>query len=260
MRSGGGQPQGLPLQWACLFSGSVVTDTTNIFVAIVFSCRLSPTPPIMKMVGWTPPEMGDSRIAPTGGWPGVFSEESFMQFCGCTPWDENVCGAEAGNHKGCPYNGFAGAYFRSNRSCRLSPTPPIMKMAVRAIRESPLREVGRGYFLRNHSCSLAAAHRGMKMYAERRRATTRVAPTMGLQGLIFVAIVHVGCHRHHLNHENGGRGGSRIAPTGGWPGVFSEESFMQFCGCTPWDENVFGAEAGNHKGCPYNGFVGVLFS
>ena len=140
---------------------------------------------------------GDSRIAPTGGWPGVFSEESFMQPCGCTPWDENVCGAEAGNHKGCPYNGFAGSYFRSNRSCRLSPTPPIMKMAAGAIRESPLREVGRGYFLRNHSCSLAAAHRGMKMYAERRRATTRVAPTMGLLGSIFVAIVHVGCHRHH---------------------------------------------------------------
>ena len=97
---------------------------------------------------------GDSRIAPTGGWPGVFSEESFMQPCGCTPWDENVCGAEAGNHKGCPYNGFVGVYFRTNRSCRLSPTPPIMKMGVRAIRESPLREVGRGYFLRNHPCRL----------------------------------------------------------------------------------------------------------
>ena len=37
-----------------------------------------------------------------------------MQPCGCTPWDENVCGAEAGNHKGCPYNGFVGVYFQSN--------------------------------------------------------------------------------------------------------------------------------------------------
>ena len=27
--------------------------------------------------------------------------------------DENVCGAEVGNHKGCPYDGFVGAYFRT---------------------------------------------------------------------------------------------------------------------------------------------------
>ena len=73
---------------------------------------------------------GGSRIALTGGWPGVLSEESFMQFCGCTPWDENVCGAEAGNHKGCPYNGFVGVYFRSNRSCRLPPAPISMKMGT----------------------------------------------------------------------------------------------------------------------------------
>ena len=45
---------------------------------------------------------------------GLFSEESFMQPCNCTPWDEHVCGAEAGNHKGCPYNGFVGVYFRTN--------------------------------------------------------------------------------------------------------------------------------------------------
>ena len=36
------------------------------------------------------------------------------------------------------------AYFCSKRSCRLSPTPPIMKVSVGAIRESSLREVGRG--------------------------------------------------------------------------------------------------------------------
>ena len=52
--------------------------------------------------------MGDSRIAPTGGRTVV--------------------------------------YFQRDRSCRFSPTPPIMKMAEWAIRESPLREVGRGLF------------------------------------------------------------------------------------------------------------------
>ena len=111
----------------------------------------------------------------------------------CTTSNENVCGAEAGNHKGCPYSGFAGTYFHTNRSCRFSPTSPIMKMGRGGSRTAPTG----GYFQRNHSCSFAAAHRGMKMCAERRRATTRVAPTMGLQGLIFVPIVHVGCHRHH---------------------------------------------------------------
>ena len=29
---------------------------------------------------------------------------------------ENGCVSEAGNHKGCPYNGFVGVYFRSNGS------------------------------------------------------------------------------------------------------------------------------------------------
>ena len=61
------------------------------------------------------------------------------------------------------------------------------------------------------------------------------------------------------NHENGTRVDSRIDPTGGWSGLFSEESFMQPCSLHTSDENVCGAEAGNHKGCPYNGFVGVYF-
>ena len=39
-------------------------------------------------------------------------------------------------HKGCPYNRFAGAYFHSNRPCRLPPTPPIMKMGSVGVRES----------------------------------------------------------------------------------------------------------------------------
>ena len=33
----------------------------------------------------------------------------------------------------------------------------------------------------------------MKMYAQRKRATTRVAPTAGLSGLIFRGISHEGC-------------------------------------------------------------------
>ena len=55
----------------------------------------------------------------------------------------NVGRAEAGNHKGCPYDGLAGGYFDANPLCRVPPTPPTMEMAG-AIRESPLREVGRG--------------------------------------------------------------------------------------------------------------------
>ena len=120
------------------------------------------------------------------------SSEYLMRGGTLTTWNEKGCGPEAGNHKGCPYNGFVGVYFRSNRSCRFSPTPPIMKMGLasssshgrrrgldsglrrndggrwrglfseesfmsvvtdttnhengRAIRESPLREVGCGLF------------------------------------------------------------------------------------------------------------------
>ena len=153
-----------------------------------------------------------------------------MQPCGCTPWDENVCGAEAGNHKGCPYNGPAGAYFHSNRSCRLSPTPPIMKMAVRAIRESPLREVGRGYFQRNLSCSLAACTTSNEKCMRSGSGQPQGLPLQwACRGLFsyqsFMSVV-----TDTTNHENGGKGDSRIAPTGGWPGVFSEESLMQPCG------------------------------
>ena len=98
-----------------------------------------------------------------------------------TRGDENGLAPGTGNHKGCPYNRFAGAYFHSNPSCRLPPTPPIMKMAVRAIRESPLlREIGRGLFSEESPMSVATD-------------TT--------------------------NHENGGKGDSRIAPTGDWTGV-----------------------------------------
>ena len=107
-RNGDGQPQGLPLRQVRLglFSYqspmSVATDTTNH--ENVGAIRESP----LREIG-----------------RGLFSEEN-----GLVPG--------TGNHKGCPYNRFAGACFRSNRSCRLSPTPPIMKMAV--------GEIGRGLF------------------------------------------------------------------------------------------------------------------
>ena len=40
-------------------------------------------------------------------------------------------------------------------------------------------------------------YKEMKMGWRRGRATTRVAPTTGLPEAIFIAIAHVGCHRHH---------------------------------------------------------------
>ena len=51
-----------------------------------------------------------------------------------------------------------GQVLLSNRSCRLSPTPPIMKMAVGAIRESPLREIGRGLFSEESSMQACRLH------------------------------------------------------------------------------------------------------
>ena len=35
-----------------------------------------------------------------------------MRVATLTTWNEKGCGAEAGNHKGCPYNGFVGGYFQ----------------------------------------------------------------------------------------------------------------------------------------------------
>ena len=173
MRSGSGQPQGLPLQRICrdLFSYqsfmSAVTDTTNHENGGKGDSRKSP----LREVIFRGISHAALRPAPTS--------------------NENVCGRGSGQPQGLPLQWVCWGLFRTNRSCRLSPTPPIMKMAVRAIRESPLREVGRGYFQRNLSCSLRPAHRGMKMYAERRRATTRVAPTTGLLGSIFVPMTGI---------------------------------------------------------------------
>ena len=61
----------------------------------------------------------------------------------------------------------------------------------------PMSEGCRGLFSEESFMQAEPAHRGMKMYGERRRATTRVAPMTGLSEAIFVPIVHVGCHRHH---------------------------------------------------------------
>ena len=40
--------------------------------------------------------------------------EYFMRVATLTTCNENVREAETGNHKGCPYDGIVGAYFRSN--------------------------------------------------------------------------------------------------------------------------------------------------
>ena len=55
-------------------------------------------------------------------------------------------GAErrTGNHKGCPYDRFAGGYFQRNRSCRLSPTPPIMRVAAGRFANRPYGRLAGG--------------------------------------------------------------------------------------------------------------------
>ena len=65
-----------------------------------------------------------------------------------TTWNENGYGAEEGQPQGLPLRWIVGAYFRSNRSCRLSPTPPIMKMAGR-FANRPYGRLAVGYFQRN---------------------------------------------------------------------------------------------------------------
>ena len=82
----------------------------------------------------------DFRILATLG----ISHEGFT----LTTCNENMRGVETGDHKGRPYNRFVGVYFRSNRSCRLSPTPPIMKMAVGGYFQRNDREPGS-----DHSCN-----------------------------------------------------------------------------------------------------------
>ena len=62
-----------------------------------------------------------------------------MRVATLTTCNENMCGVETGDHKGRPYNRFVGVYFRSNRTCRLSPTPPIMKMGLGDSRIAPTR-------------------------------------------------------------------------------------------------------------------------
>ena len=98
-----------------------------LFVAIAHvGCHQ--TPPIMKMD--VVRAIRESPLREVGR--GYFRRNHSCSLAACTTSNEKVCGAEAGNHKGCPYDGFAGAYFRTNRSCRLSPTPPIMKMGLAA--------------------------------------------------------------------------------------------------------------------------------
>ena len=95
-----------------------------------------------------------------------FSQGSLCLFQFREPRELDSCPVSepgTGNHKGCPYNRFAGAYFHSNRPCRLPPTPPSTKMTganrVRRLDSGLRRNDGwrrhTGYFQRNHPCRLA---------------------------------------------------------------------------------------------------------
>ena len=59
----------------------------------------------------------DSRLRGNDGWGGRggYFRGILHAALGLHTSDENVCGAKAGNHKGCPYNGFVGVYFHTNR-------------------------------------------------------------------------------------------------------------------------------------------------
>ena len=92
---------------------------------------------------WNEHGVGTSQQGPGSGFRPRIGVRGKLS-AGMTGGGDAVSGT--GNHKGCPYDGLAGVYFRNNPSCRLPPTPPIMKMAVGAIRESPLREIGQGLF------------------------------------------------------------------------------------------------------------------
>ena len=58
------------------------------------------------------PEAGNHKGCPYEGLAGsLFSYQSSMSVVTDTTDHENGCGVEAGNHKGCPYEGLAGALF-----------------------------------------------------------------------------------------------------------------------------------------------------
>ena len=126
----------------------------------------------------------------------------------------------------------------------------------------------------------------MKTGWRRGRATTRVAPTTGLSGPIFIGIAHVGCHRHHQARKWGWSRptGSRDwipAPYRGtgqalrrndgirWHAGYFQRNDRVWLRCvrnhhglmkaTYGDENGLAPGTGNHKGCPYDGFVGAYF-
>ena len=76
------------------------------------SCRLSPTPPTMKM--------GLARASRVRGLDSGLRRNDGLGWRGVGD----------GQPQGLPLRWVAGAYFRGNRSCRLSPTPPTMKMGL----------------------------------------------------------------------------------------------------------------------------------
>ena len=131
-----------------------------------------------------------------------------------------------------------GGCFQRNRSCRLSPRPPIMQMAVGAIREWPLRENGRGLFSGE---SLMSVVTDTTNHANGGRGDSRIVPTGKWTGAVFRGIAHVGCHRP-TNHANGGRGDSRMAPTGDWTGGCFQRN--PSCRLSPTPRNMKMAAAG----------------
>ena len=84
-----------------------------------------------------------------------------------------------------------------------------MKMAVGAIRESPLREIGRGLFSEESLMSVATGttkHEkddGLSVASRLIAGSGDWIPASagmtdgGVTQVIFRGIAHVGCHRHH---------------------------------------------------------------
>ena len=88
-------------------------------------CGLPPSPPGMKMCAERRRAIRESPLR-----EGIIFRGIAHAGRVCTTSNENVRAAEEGNHKGCPYSGFVGAYFQRSISCGLPPSPHGMKRAL----------------------------------------------------------------------------------------------------------------------------------
>ena len=153
-----------------------------------------------------------------------------------------------GNHKGCPYDGLAGAYFHTNRSCRLPPAPISMKMGT--VRRTgnhkgcPYDGFAGAYFHTNRSCRLSPAPISMKMGTGRRTGNHKGCPYDGFAGAYF----HTN-HRHPLGTVRR-TGNHKGCPYRVCRGLFSYQSLMQVATCTHKYENGHRAEDGQPQGLP----------